>query len=335
MSSRSWSSAVLFPDNVELLCGEEARAFEGLRSDSLDLFFKHDFELVMPPLLERTEQWLRTPTDDLSSMMFSTQDPVTGEVLRVRADITAQTAFLDACCERYSAEKPARMCYALPALHARPRHILSTREPWYAGAELYGSPGLAADVEMLELAIACMRLALSDTLCVNLGHAAIFPALADAAKLSPEARDALLRATARKSAEDIRTALAAAKPGPHLDMLSALARLHGGPEVLEEARRLFATAPPAVLDAVESLFVATERIAKKIRGVELHVDLGDLAGFRYHTGLVFSVYAEACGEALAYGGRCDGVGACFGRSRPAVGFSADLRLLAATARGGS
>jgi len=61
------------------------------------------------------------------------------------------------------------------------------------------------------------------------------------------------------------------------------------------------------------------------------VDLADLRGYHYHSGVVFAAYAPGVASAVALGGRYDEVGKAFGRARPATGFSMDLRDLARTA----
>ena len=61
-------------------------------------------------------------------------------------------------------------------------------------------------------------------------------------------------------------------------------------------------------------------------------DLSDMSGYAYYSGGRFAVYAAGASDALARGGRYDEVGAAFGRSRPAVGFSLDLKALAELAR---
>ena len=45
----------------------------------------------------------------------------------------------------------------------------------------------------------------------------------------------------------------------------------------------------------------------------------------------FSVYGAGAPDALARGGRYDEVGSVFGRKRPAVGFSLDVKALASAA----
>ena len=56
-----------------------------------------------------------------------------------------------------------------------------------------------------------------------------------------------------------------------------------------------------------------------------------MSGYAYYSGPRFAIYGGACSDALARGGRYDEVGAIFGRNRPAVGFSLDLKSLAEVA----
>lgn len=311
---------------TELLCGDSARAFERLRHEVLELFFTHNFDLVMPPMLEDASGLADLPSSDLRNMMLVASDSTSGDSVYVRADLTAQTAYLDACHARYSADKPARMCYALPALHARPRHILSTREPWYAGAEIYGDASLDTDLEILLLMVSCMHLASKGPFYIGLGHAGIYPQLFSASALPLSVAEKLRAAIARKSLDDIKSLTRTARDSFQV-MFCALAELYGGVEIIDKALHVFADAPSEINKALKDLQTISDRLQGTNKDIQLCLDLGDLAGFHYHTGTVFSVYCAGSGEALAYGGRCDGVGAGFGRDRAAVGFSTDLRLL--------
>ena len=58
-------------------------------------------------------------------------------------------------------------------------------------------------------------------------------------------------------------------------------------------------------------------------------DLADLRGYAYYSGARFGIYTPGASDALVRGGRYDEVGAVFGRNRPAVGFSLDVKELVA------
>jgi len=61
--------------------------------------------------------------------------------------------------------------------------------------------------------------------------------------------------------------------------------------------------------------------------VPVHFDLAELRGYHYKTGVVFAAFVPGWGQEVARGGRYDDIGRVFGRARPAVGFSADLKGL--------
>jgi ATP phosphoribosyltransferase regulatory subunit len=58
------------------------------------------------------------------------------------------------------------------------------------------------------------------------------------------------------------------------------------------------------------------------------IDLADLRGYHYHSGAAFAAYCAGLPNAIALGGRYDGVGKAFGRARPATGFTLYLLELA-------
>jgi ATP phosphoribosyltransferase regulatory subunit len=112
-------------------------------------------------------------------------------------------------------------------------------------------------------------------------------------------------------------------------MLRVLAQLSGGVEVLDEANRELARAPESVQAAMRALWSIATSLQRRLPEVALHFDLGELRGYAYHTGAVFAAFVPGHGEEVARGGRYDQIGRVFGRSRPATGFSADLKTLMA------
>ncbi|MED5294899.1 MAG: ATP phosphoribosyltransferase regulatory subunit, partial [Pseudomonadota bacterium] len=114
-------------------------------------------------------------------------------------------------------------------------------------------------------------------------------------------------------------------------LFRTLGELHGGPEVLDQAREAFAEAPQAVNDALDKLYDLYQGVQREHPEVDCYFDLAELRGYQYHTGMMFAAYVPGYGQALAKGGRYDDTGRAFGRARPATGFSMDLKLLATLA----
>ena len=286
----------------------------------------------MPPLVEYTESLLIGLGPDLDLQTFKLTDQLSGRTLGVRPDITPQVARIDA--HSLHREGPSRLCYAGSVLHTRARSPLASRSPIQLGAELYGDASLAADIEVVSLMLEMLRVAGVERVTLDLGHVDIFRSLMEHLALPDRLAQALFEALQHKSEPAIHELLAeAGLPDHQKALLSRLAGLNGGPEVLAEAAVLFADAPNGVGAALQALAEVADAVAARAPGVALHFDLCELHGYHYHTGLVFAAYAPGPGEALANGGRYDDIGQVFGRARPATGFNTDLKALLRLTRG--
>jgi ATP phosphoribosyltransferase regulatory subunit len=314
----------MLPEGVEEILPDEARRLEQLRRQLLDLFGTWGYEQVMPPLIEYLDALLTGTGRDLDLQTFKLTDQLTGRLMGVRADMTPQTARIDA--HYLKRECPVRLCYVGNVLRTRPDVFAGSRELLQLGAELFGHPGPESDIEIVRLMLAALAAAGLRDLHLDLGHVGVFRALAAEARLPEELEGDLFEALQRKARSQIEALLAMCDaPTGAKTMLAALVDLNGGTETLIRARELLKGAPPAVQVALINL----ERVADAVKhsGVPVYIDLAELRGYRYYTGVVFSAFVSGQGQAVAQGGRYDGIGRAFGRARAATGFSTDLRRL--------
>jgi ATP phosphoribosyltransferase regulatory subunit len=326
---RKW----LLPEAIEDVLPVEAARVEALRRALLDHFRARGYRLVQPPLVEYLESLLTGTGRDLDLLTFKTVDPLSGRLLGLRADTTPQVARIDA----HLLNEPGvtRLCYAGSVLRTAAAGPGDTRQVVQIGAELYGHPGIAADGEIMQLHLSALAAARVHGLHLDLGHVGIYRALARAAGLdgSGEKDDAELFVALRDKDAPAVHEITAALPEPARAALRALATLYGpAGETLAAARLVLPPLPEvtAALDALAFLAGTATGVAA------VHVDLADLRGYHYYTGVTFCVFAPGeRGEVMdcGRGGRYDGVGRAFGRARPATGFSMDLRRLAALAGG--
>lgn len=312
--------AWLLPDGVADVLPAQAARLETLRRELLDHFARWGYALVMPPLMEYLESLLSGSGRDLADLTFKITDQLSGRMMGVRADTTPQVARLDAHCIR--AEGPARYCYAGSVLHTRPIGLAASRCPVQIGAELYGHAGVASDIEILRLLLDALAIAGAQAVHLDLGHVGIFRSLAEQAALSQPQIDVLRDQLVRKSlpewADSMNTLAAEWR-----DQLLPLPQMFGDASVLTQARRLWSQA--AITDALHDLQAVVSALAMSHPQVKVSLDLADVRGYHYHTGLTFSVYVPGEARSVAKGGRYDHVGEAFGRARPATGFSADLK----------
>ncbi len=314
------SSAWVLPDHVADVLPSEARLIEELRRHFLDAARCYGYELVAPPLIEHLESLLSGTGTHLDLQTFKLVDQLSGRTLGVRADTTPQVARIDA--HLLNRTGVCRLCYCGPVLHTRPERPYATREPMQLGAELYGHPGLEAELEVLELALSGLEAVQCQGVLVDFGHAQVLSGLLDGVVIKPASLDALHHAVALKDAKGLKAACADAQLSAELTQaLVALVHLHGGLEVLAQASVAFA-AWPRVLEALKQLEWLVSHLS-----VPVSIDLAHASGYAYYSGVRFAVYVQGVNDALVRGGRYDQVGAVFGRARAAVGFSLDLKAL--------
>ena len=320
--SRAW----LLPEQIADVLPSQARGVEQLRRMLLDHARTYGYELVIPPLVEHLDSLLSGTGAELGLKTFKLVDQTSGRTIGVRADTTPQVARIDA--HLLNREGLTRLAYCGPVLHARADGALASRELLQFGAEVYGHAGLEADLEIIDLALDAIGSAGVGGVQLDLGDARVLRALLVGATLDAERLVELAAALARKDAAALAPLADSVAPASRAG-LHALLRLYGGSEVLDAARAALPHSGP-IGAALDDLAWLARHVQREHPDVRIGFDLADLSGYAYYSGPRFSLYADGVNAALARGGRYDEVGAVFGRNRPAVGFSLDVKTLAAS-----
>jgi ATP phosphoribosyltransferase regulatory subunit len=323
----SMLSAWLLPEHIADVLPEQARRIEELRRALLDRARGYGFELVMPPLLEHLESLLSGTGRELDLKTFKLVDQLSGRTLGLRADMTPQAARIDS--HLLNREGVTRLCYCGPVLHTRSSGLSGTREPLQLGAEIFGHAGLEADLEAAELALDALSSAGLTDLVLDLADARVLRGVLAGVPLDSEALQEVVQALSQKDgsalAELTRAVPEAARAG-----LRALPKLYGGAEVLAAAREALPQRA-LIAEALDQLQWLASHLQRAFPALRIGFDLSDMSGYAYYSGPRFAIYGKGSSDALARGGRYDEVGAIFGRNRPAVGFSLDLKSLAEVA----
>ena len=320
-------SAWLLPEHIADVLPAQARRIEELRRALLDRARAYGFELVMPPLLEHLESLLSGTGRELDLKTFKLVDQLSGRMLGLRADTTPQAARIDA--HLLNREGVTRLCYCGPVLHTRPAGLSATREPLQFGAEIFGHAGLEADLEATELALDGLAAASVEPLVIDMADARVLRGVLAGVPLDAARLQDIVSALSDKDEPALQQAsasLAAETRGA----LAALLRLYGGDEVLSVARTQLPDRP-LVRAALDQLQWLASHLRNAYPRLKVGFDLSDMSGYAYYSGARFAIYGAGSSDALARGGRYDEVGAVFGRNRPAVGFSLDLKALAEVA----
>lgn len=302
------------PDGIEESLPEAAWRLESLRRVLLDDYRERGYALVLPPLVEHLDSLLQGAGGDLAAQTFKFTDPQSGALLGLRADMTPQIARIAA----KHFQGVARLCYLGSVLRTHPDLQGGSRSPRQVGCELIGVEGLEGDLEAVRLMLRTLALADITQVHLDVGHVGFYQSLISRLALSEADESALFEIVQRKSKPDLISFAAAHALGDALlQPLMPLLTLHGGVEVLDTADRLFPE-QQAVLMPLRGLVEQLKALYPKL---PIHVDLAELRGLRYHTGIVFAAFTPQSGRAIAQGGRyrCN--------ERSGTGFSADLNQL--------
>jgi ATP phosphoribosyltransferase regulatory subunit len=321
-------SAWLLPEHIADVLPAQARRIEELRRAWLDRARSYGFELVAPPLLEHLDALLSGTGSELDLKTFKLVDQLSGRMLGLRADTTPQAARIDA--HLLNRHGVTRLCYCGPVLHTLPAGVTATREPLQLGAEIFGHAGLEADLEAAELALDGLLAACPGRdLVIELADARVLRGVLAGAHLPAPLLHSIVQALTEKDASALAD-LTSALPEPTRTALQTLLHLYGGPDVLQQAQAQL-PAHPLVQVALRQLAWLGSHLQAAYPGLKIGYDLSDMSGHAYYSGLRFVVYGAGCTDSLVRGGRYDEVGAVFGRNRPAVGFSLDLKVLSEVA----
>lgn len=322
MSTKKW----MLPEGVEEALPPLSWQMETLRRKLLDYYRKQSYELILPPLIEHLDTLLTGTAQGLERQTFKLTDPASGRLLGLRADMTPQAARIAA--RRYADQPVVRLCYLGSVLRTEPDNLGGSRSPRQVGCEIFGLPDLEGDLEILELMLKTLRLANVRSAHLDLGHVAIYRTLIAKAGLDADEESALFEILQRKSHPDLGEFARGRKlKARTVEAVAELMNLNGDASVIARARETLKSGGAAVVRALDELERTVAELGRVSPRTAIHVDLAELRGYRYHTGMVFAAFVPGHGREIARGGRYDGVGAEFGASRPATGFSADLNEL--------
>ena len=315
----------LLPEGIDELMPSQAAQLEMLRRKLIDSMQCWGYQLVFPPLVEYLDSLLTGTGKALDIQTFKLTDQMSGRLMGIRADMTPQVARIAAHNLR-DQQGVIRLCYIGNVLHTLPAGQGTSRNPIQLGAEIYGHGGPESDMEIVQLMIETLG-NIPDIL-LDMGHVGIYRGLAHSAGLNVEQEQALFSALQRKSSADISELLTQYQlSAVDHEMFLALAELNGGIEVLDKAEHVLTKAPKAVKHALATLATIVNMVHQRLPNLSINIDLAELRGYHYHTGVVFAAYQSGTAQAIAMGGRYDDIGEDFGKAQPATGFSIDLKTL--------
>ena len=307
------------PDGVDELLPPKAIEVEMLRRKLIDQYISSSYEFITPPILELSETIGGEAHDEIKSHAFSFKDNLTGKDLSIRPDISEQASRIDAY--RIQSNDIVKLCYAGEVVKSKASKVVRSRTTIQVGAEIFGDSSKNAELESINLMLESLKIAGLDNITLSLGHAGFTASVLQPFKsLGKDIFNAIERALSKKSKSDLENII----PDSHenKESLLALCDMYGGFEIIDVAKDSFSYLETSSLFLNHLSEVVKE--FEKNDHINLHLDLGEVQGFKYHNGIVFSAYSDSAGYVLAKGGRYDGLRKSSDQNRPAVGFDLDL-----------
>lgn len=292
-------SPALLPAGLADLLPPEAEREAALVEAMVEVFARHGYERVKPPLLEFEDSLFAGSGAALAEQTFRLMDPVSQRMMGLRADTTPQVARI-AATRLARVPRPLRLSYAGQVLRVRGTQLAPARQLPQTGIELIGPDLPEADAEVASVAaeaLAAIGIA-EPTLDITLPR--LSPALLDAAGVEGDARRRLARALDRKDGAAV-AALAKEAGGAALllpGLLAAAGPAEGALAALEDARL-----PPAARAIADNAAAVIEALRARAPALRVTLDPVEFRGFRYHTGVAFTIFGEGMTGEIARGGR--------------------------------
>jgi ATP phosphoribosyltransferase regulatory subunit len=315
-------SVLVPPLGMRDLLPPESRARRRVSELLQAVFDRYGYELVTTPLFEHVEVFERGLTLDPRDLLRFVE-PDTGEISALRPDMTPQIArVVSTRLAEYP--PPWRLRYEGTVIRRRRGRARRQRQIAQVGIELIGQGGANADLEVIRLITEAVQSAGLASFQLELSEVGVGRALLG--QHGPEVLEMAAEPLARKDEAQLKDALSRGGVSGELQArFLELAHMHGDVSVLKEAQKLVKGTPAAA--HLASLSEVVEKLVALGMDSQLGVDLGEIRGAAYYTGVSFALFAEGPGEAVASGGRYDTLLGRYGRPQPATGAAIDLENL--------
>jgi ATP phosphoribosyltransferase regulatory subunit len=318
------SSLSRIPPGVQYIFDTEVLVRRWIERELMQVFSGWSYSEIILPIFDYADLFALGMGKEQAELTyrFTARD---GNLLALRPEMTSLVARTVAT--RFAERaRPIRLSYSGEVFRWDEPKVGRQYEFHQIGLEHIGSDRLEADTEVLVIAIESLRKIGMREFKITLGHVDFFQGIAERLDLDPRHRKEMSRLIDRKDEEQLGDFLQKYADAETTQALKRLTSLTGKRTIIDEARSLVSN--PRSVAALDDL----DRVYAIVEDLEIDdyidIDLGDVGGLDYYTGLTFKVYSPGLGRELGRGGRYDGLLAQFGNSEAAVGFSLWLDWIA-------
>jgi len=315
----------IFPKGIAAFGPITAAKKRAIERELLSIFSQWGYQEVIPPIFEYLDVMAEGLDEEMITKGYKVVDRGSGRLLLLRPDVTPQIARMVATLMR-DEPLPLRLCYSANVFRDEEEHAGRERELFQIGGELIGMETPQADAEVVAIAIEALRHLGLRHFKVAIGQVEFFRGFLNGLGLSLQVRKKIRNAVARKETSELEEIIRQAKiPSKVAKKITAIPELFGQEEILKAAEPLVnGRETERSLARLEQVYQLLTECGYR---EHLFIDLGEIRGFDYYTGIVFEVFAKGLGYALGGGGRYDGMLGKFGYDCPSTGFAFDLERL--------
>lgn len=315
------------PYGTKDLLPKEAKRKRMLEQRMAELFELWGYEEIVTPTYEYLDTFASYSADS-GLIKFLDKNNST---LVLRPDMTAPIARI-AASRLKDAVLPLRLSYIANVFRYEQAQAGRQCEFYQGGVELLGSPGSAADAEVIALAVETLRISGVNNFKLSLGNISFINGIMEEAGLKEDASMQIKTMMMTRNIVGIENCL------KKYDIMQSrqkiimnLHELYGGKEILNKAKKMIKNSKSQ--DAVDNLLEIYELLESYNVQDYISFDLGLIRNFNYYTGVVFEGYMPGLGFPVLGGGRYDNLVSSFGKNCPATGFAIGLeRVLLAKER---
>lgn len=307
------------PQGVKDYIPEKAEELRRIEDGLLEEFSRWGYRKVITPLFEYLEPLSVGLGDDLKSKVMKFVDPSTGEIVALRPDITPQVARIVAT-QLKDTSSPLRLCYNGRVVRFEEKGSGKEREIFQVGCELIGLNSAEADGEIIALGIKSLARSGIKKLVLDIGHTGI---LRNLLEKTGDLRKEIEEAIKKKDQEALEKSIRKSKAPKNVkEAIICLPNLYGGREVLDEAKKIV-----SIRKYIKELENVLNVVDDYQLDCEVNIDLAELRGFNYYTGVTFEIISHLIPTPLIRGGRYDELMGKYGYDAPATGFAVEVESL--------
>ncbi len=316
---------ISLPQGVRDILPEEAQKIGFVERTVLSVFEGYGFKRIITPLLEYVDVLSLGTGEWLRERVLKFVDPTTGRIMAIRPDITPQIARVVATRMR-DCPLPLKLCYNENVLRYQDPTSAKSKELLQIGAEyITEEPSPEVDAEMIVMAVEALRSIGLEDFRIDIGDVGFVRAILRGLGLDEHEKVLLKDVIAKKDTsglEELLKGFGDRISREERDILFTLTSLYGEEEIIERAMSF--SRNRATEEVVENMHIVLEILKK--RGVKgfITVDLGEVRGFDYYTGMIFEGFASGIGKPILSGGRYDTLIERFGYRCASTGFAFDV-----------